>query len=221
MSEAKVSVHVVAGALFDAAGRVLIAQRPDGKHMAGGWEFPGGKVDPGETPLQALIRELREELGIETHAATQLIAYEHQYPHCWRCHNPVIFRATPQWFISMTATGLNDRAIAACDQVRWVPEWGAERMKNMFKDRPDWCISRQRVWGVPITVFYCEDCGESLVDPKVIEYVAQVFERESADAWYEREASELVPPGTRCGCGSSRSHPASFAVYSPRSKPAA
>ncbi|MBO0726729.1 MAG: isoleucine--tRNA ligase [Blastocatellia bacterium] len=131
--------------------------------------------------------------------------YEHQYPHCWRCHNPVIFRATPQWFISMTATGLNERAIAACDQVQWVPEWGNERMKNMFRDRPDWCISRQRAWGVPITVFYCEDCGESLVDPKVINYVADIFEKESADAWYEREASELVPPGTKCGgCGSNR-----------------
>jgi isoleucyl-tRNA synthetase len=130
--------------------------------------------------------------------------YEHQYPHCWRCHNPVIFRATPQWFISMTETGLNDRAIAACDQVQWVPEWGNERMKNMFRDRPDWCISRQRAWGVPITVFYCEDCGESLVDPKVINYVADIFEKESADAWYEREASELVPPGTKCGCGSSK-----------------
>src|SRR5215475_13560027 len=131
--------------------------------------------------------------------------YEHQYPHCWRSHEPVIFRATPQWFISMTATGLNDRAIAACDRVQWVPEWGKDRMKNMFRDRPDWCISRQRVWGVPITVFYCEDCGESLVDPKVINYVADIFERESTDAWYEREAAELAPPGTKCaGCGSNR-----------------
>jgi isoleucyl-tRNA synthetase len=131
--------------------------------------------------------------------------YPHQYPHCWRCHNPVIFRATPQWFISMTATGLNDRAIAACDQVQWVPAWGNDRMKNMFKDRPDWCISRQRAWGVPIVVFYCEDCGESLVDPKVIRHVADIFEKESADAWYEREVAELVPPGTKCaGCGSGK-----------------
>jgi len=146
------------------------------------------------------IVEYMREKGVLLHDEK----YEHQYPHCWRCHKPVIFRATPQWFISMTATGLNERAIAACDRVQWAPEWGNERMKNMFRDRPDWCISRQRVWGVPITVFYCEDCGESLVDPKVIEYVAQVFERESADAWYEREASELVPPGTKCGCGSNK-----------------
>ncbi|MBO0859996.1 MAG: isoleucine--tRNA ligase [Chloracidobacterium sp.] len=146
------------------------------------------------------IVEFMREKGVLLHEEK----YEHQYPHCWRCHYAVIFRATPQWFISMTATGLNDRAVASCDQVEWVPEWGNERMKNMFRDRPDWCISRQRVWGVPIVVFYCQDCGELLVDPKVINYVADIFERESADAWYERDASELVPPGTKCGCGSSK-----------------
>jgi isoleucyl-tRNA synthetase len=158
--------------------------------------FAGEQVFKANPKIVEFMRErgvlLREE------------KYEHQYPHCWRCHNAVIFRATPQWFISMTATGLNDRAVASCDRVEWVPGWGNERMKNMFRDRPDWCISRQRAWGVPITVFYCEDCGESLVDPKVIEYVAKVFEKESADAWYEREASELVPPGTKCACGSSK-----------------
>jgi isoleucyl-tRNA synthetase len=159
--------------------------------------FAGEQVFKANPKIVELMREkgvlLREE------------KYEHQYPHCWRCHNAVIFRATPQWFISMTETGLNDRAIAACDQVQWVPEWGNERMKNMFRDRPDWCISRQRAWGVPITVFYCEDCGESLVDTKVINFVADIFEKESADAWYERDAAQLVPPGTKCGgCGSIR-----------------
>jgi isoleucyl-tRNA synthetase len=162
----------------------------DVEHFAGEQVF---KANP-------KIVEFMREKGVLLHAEQ----YQHQYPHCWRCHEAVIFRATPQWFISMTATGLNDRAIASCDRVQWVPEWGNERMKNMFKDRPDWCISRQRVWGVPITVFYCEGCGESLVDPKVIEYVARIFEKESADAWYEREASELVPPGTKCVCGSSK-----------------
>jgi isoleucyl-tRNA synthetase len=162
----------------------------DVEHFAGEQVF---KANP-------KIVEFMREKGVLLHKEE----YKHQYPHCWRCHNAVIFRATPQWFISMTATGLNDRAIAACDQVQWVPEWGNERMKNMFRDRPDWCISRQRAWGVPITVFYCADCGESLVDPKVINYVADIFEKESADAWYEREASELVPPGAKCGCGSSK-----------------
>jgi isoleucyl-tRNA synthetase len=162
----------------------------DVEHFAGEQVF---KANP-------KIVEFMRETGALLHEEK----YEHQYPHCWRCHNAVIFRATPQWFISMTATGLNDRAIAACDQVRWFPAWGNDRMKNMFKDRPDWCISRQRAWGVPIVVFYCEDCGESLVDPKVINYVADIFAKESADAWYEREVSELVPPGTKCGCGSSK-----------------
>ncbi len=125
--------------------------------------------------------------------------FDHSYPHCWRCHNPVIFRATPQWFISMEKSGLNEAAIAACDQVTWYPAWGNERMKNMFRGRPDWNISRQRAWGIPITVFYCEDCGEALLDQKVINHVADLFGEASADIWYEREAKELLLPDTKCG----------------------
>ncbi|MFN0086367.1 MAG: isoleucine--tRNA ligase [Blastocatellia bacterium] len=131
--------------------------------------------------------------------------FNHSYPHCWRCHNPVIFRATPQWFISMEQSGLNAEAIAASDEVSWYPSWGAERMKNMFKDRPDWNISRQRAWGVPITVFYCEDCGESLLDHKVINHVANLFEESSADIWYELDPKDLLPAGAKCGkCGSEK-----------------
>lgn len=170
----------------------------DVEYFAGLRVLPLTKADATRNGNLAVIAHLKE-IG----ALLKDEKFPHQYPHCWRCHNPVIFRATPQWFISMTATKLNQRSIAACDQVQWVPGWGNERMKNMFKDRPDWCISRQRAWGVPITVFYCEDCGEGLCDPKVIKHIADIFEQESADAWYLRDVKELVPPGTKCGkCGS-------------------
>jgi isoleucyl-tRNA synthetase len=159
--------------------------------------FAGKQVFQANKEIVARLRELGALLLEEK--------VTHSYPHCWRCHNPVIFRATAQWFISMEKTGLRERAIAACDKVQWVPSWGNERMKNMFRGRPDWCISRQRAWGVPITVFYCDECGEELIDPKVIEHVARIFETESADAWYEREAEALLPDETTCGkCGASR-----------------
>lgn len=172
----------------------------DVEHFAGKRVLTLGKSDAENDGNRAVIEHLKE-IG----ALLKVEKFQHQYPHCWRCHNPVIFRATPQWFISMTKTGLNDRAIAACDGIQWVPEWGLERMKNMFRDRPDWCISRQRAWGVPITVFYCDDCDESLCDVNVINHVADIFEKESADAWYLREPEYLMPAGTKCGkCGSSR-----------------
>ncbi|MEP7270878.1 MAG: isoleucine--tRNA ligase [Acidobacteriota bacterium] len=159
--------------------------------------FAGDQVFKANPKIVAHLQDLGMLLGEER--------VTHSYPHCWRCHHPVIFRATPQWFISMETTGLRQRAIEAVDQVHWVPSWGNERMKNMFRGRPDWCISRQRSWGVPITVFYCESCEEALVDPKVINHVADIFEEESADAWYTREAEALVPEGTSCAkCGSTR-----------------
>ncbi len=172
----------------------------DVEHFAGKRVVALTKSDAQNDGNKAVIEHLKE-IG----ALLRVEKFQHQYPHCWRCHNPVIFRATPQWFISMTGTKLNEKALAACDNVQWVPSWGNERMKNMFKDRPDWCISRQRAWGVPIAVFYCDDCGESLCDPKVINHVADIFEKESADAWYLREAVDLMPDGTKCGkCGSTR-----------------
>ena len=124
----------------------------------------------------------------------------HSYPHCWRCKKPIIFRATPQWFCSVDS--FKDEAIAACDPVRWIPVWGKERMGAMIRERNDWCISRQRRWGLPIPVFYCEDCEKPVCTEESIESVAQVFEAEGSNSWFEREAEELLPKGFVCPhCG--------------------
>jgi isoleucyl-tRNA synthetase len=126
----------------------------------------------------------------------------HSYPHCWRCKQPVIFRATKQWFISMDRTGLRGKTLEEIRKVRWIPGWGQERIEGMIANRPDWCISRQRAWGVPIAVFQCEGCGHHLLDRKIIDHVADFFEKEGADAWFERNTAELLPPDTKCpSCG--------------------
>jgi isoleucyl-tRNA synthetase len=131
----------------------------------------------------------------------------HTYPHCWRCKNPTLFRATEQWFISLDKDGLRQRALAAIrGDVRWIPGWGEERIFNMVAHRPDWTISRQRVWGVPIVAFYCEGCEALLLEERIVEHVAQIFrEGNGADEWHARPASALLPPGTRCTrCGGER-----------------
>ncbi len=123
----------------------------------------------------------------------------HQYPHCWRCREPVLYRATEQWFASVE--GFREEALKAIQEVRWIPSWGEERIRNMVADRGDWCISRQRVWGVPIPIFYCQSCREPVVDQESIASVAAVFEKEGSDAWFTREAADLLPAGYTCPCG--------------------
>ncbi len=127
----------------------------------------------------------------------------HSYPHCWRCKNPVIFRATPQWFISMEAGELRKKCLEEIDRVEWIPSWGRVRIREMVSQRPDWCISRQRAWGVPITVAYCKKCGELIATKELFEKVAELTEREGADVWFTRDIREFLPEGFVCPkCGS-------------------
>ncbi|MBQ8005775.1 MAG: isoleucine--tRNA ligase, partial [Clostridia bacterium] len=124
----------------------------------------------------------------------------HQYPHCWRCKHPIIFRATPQWFCSVDA--FKDEAAKACEDVEWLPAWGGDRMVSMIKERADWCISRQRHWGLPIPVFYCEDCKKPVCTDETIEAVSALFGAEGSNAWYIKEAKDILPEGFKCPhCG--------------------
>jgi isoleucyl-tRNA synthetase len=175
-----------------------------GGHICDGLpEYDGMKVFAANEPIVELLKSRGALLGRED--------IEHSYPHCWRCHKPVIFRATEQWFISIDGKigggTLRTEALKAIAGVHWDPAWGEERIANMVSTRPDWCISRQRIWGVPIAVFFCEGCGKLHEDPATNRAVISLFEREGADAWYARPASEIIPPGTTCAhCGGTAFH---------------
>jgi len=138
----------------------------------------------------------------EVGALLQTSRISHSYPHCWRCKKPIIFRATEQWFISMKANDLRGKALAAIDQVQWIPKWGRERIYGMIENRPDWCVSRQRSWGVPITAFSCTACGEYVADGTLMDHVAGIFKEHSSDVWFDWSAEQLLPAGTVCPkCG--------------------
>src|SRR5690554_4247664 len=153
--------------------------------------YAGLTLDEGN---KAVVKDLDSE-----GALLKMDFVDHSYPHCWRCKNPVMYRATDQWFVSIDQ--FRDQMLAAIEKVEWIPSWGIDRIRGMVADRADWCISRQRIWGVPIPAFYC-DCGESIVSPDTIERVAQLFGEEGSNAWFKKSAAELLPPGFTCpACG--------------------
>ena len=158
-----------------------------------GKEFAGLKVWAANKVILEHIKETGHLMGVQH--------ITHQYPHCWRCHHPIIFRATEQWFCSIDA--FKEDVYKAIDSVHWQPAWGHDRMAGMVRDRSDWCISRQRVWGVPIPVFYCKKCGKYHITDASIKAVSDLFRKEGSDAWYKYDANEIMPKTEVCECGAS------------------
>lgn len=156
-------------------------------------EFCGLTTEAANKAIAKKLEETGHLFGIE-----KII---HQYPHCWRCKSPILFRATEQWFCSIDA--FKEEAVAELSKIKWIPGWGEKRIEGMIRDRSDWCISRQRTWGVPIPIIYCKDCKKPIVNDETIAAISQMFKTEGSDAWYSKEASEFIPSTVKCDCGCS------------------
>ncbi|MDR0355644.1 MAG: isoleucine--tRNA ligase [Deltaproteobacteria bacterium] len=157
-------------------------------------ELKGIKVLAANPKVIELLQEKGALLASET--------LEHQYPHCWRCKKPVVFRSTLQWFVSLEEDDLRKKTLSAIDQINWIPRWGRDRIYGMVENRPDWCVSRQRSWGVPITLFFCEKCGQWHYSKGIQNKLFELFKAKGADVWYELEPKDLMPQGEKCAkCG--------------------
>jgi len=156
-------------------------------------------------PFDGLFYKAANKAILKTLKETNLLFAEeeitHSYPHCWRCKEPIIYRATEQWFISIDK--FRKQALDAIKEVRWIPAWGEERISKMVEDRGDWCISRQRLWGLPIPIFYCKDCGKEIINDETIEAIKTLFAKEGSNAWFKYEPKEILPEGFKCECGGS------------------
>jgi isoleucyl-tRNA synthetase len=165
-----------------------------GRHTDYAGKYAGMKT---EESNPVILADMKESGAL--FASEEIV---HSYPHCWRCKHPIIFRATPQWFCSVDS--FKDEAVSACDDVRWIPGWGIDRMKAMIRERADWCISRQRRWGLPIPVFYCQDCGKPVCTQDTIDAVSRLFAEKGSNAWYELESADILPQDFACPhCGQS------------------
>ncbi|MDP4120462.1 MAG: isoleucine--tRNA ligase [Bacillota bacterium] len=167
---------------------IIVPVDADGKLTEEAGQFAGLKINDANKPIAEHLREIGSLFAIKR--------ITHQYPHCWRCKEPVLFRATDQWFCSVE--DFKEDALKAIQDVKWIPGWGEDRISSMVKERKDWCISRQRKWGVPIPIFFCKECGEPHIDKEAMLAVAELFRQKGSDVWYEMPAAEILPAGTKC-----------------------
>ncbi len=165
-----------------------------GKYDARVKEYEGVSVWDANPKIVEKLKGLGRLLSLQT--------LKHSYPHCWRSKNPIIFRATAQWFIELDHKDLRKKCLAEIEKVEWMPAWGKDRIKNMVEGRIDWCISRQRAWGVPITAVYCKTCGKVVEEPKVLESIVALVQKEGIDGWFKHQAQDVLPQGFKCSCGS-------------------